>query len=151
MRRRRASIAALLAGILAVLIAVWQQRATPPPEPASPAPAAERPSPVREAPRPEAERTRPAPLDALDPAERAAVETTLARIARGGPFPYRKDGTVFGNRERLLPPQPRGHYREYTVETPGSPDRGARRIVRGANGETYYTRDHYESFVRIDQ
>jgi len=59
------------------------------------------------------------------------AQQTLTLIRQGGPFPYRKDGTVFGNRERLLPRQPRGYYREYTVPTPGSRDRGARRIVAG--------------------
>ena len=70
-------------------------------------------------------------------------------IARGGPFPYRKDGSVFANRERLLPQRARGYYREYTVPTPGARDRGARRIVAGARGELYYTDDHYRSFKRI--
>jgi ribonuclease T1 len=78
---------------------------------------------------------------------------TLALIRAGGPFPYSKDGTVFGNRERLLPRQPRGYYTEYTVKTPGSRDRGARRIVAGGNarvsGEYWYTDDHYASFRRI--
>ena len=74
---------------------------------------------------------------------------TLALIERGGPFPYEKDGTVFGNREGILPKKPRGHYREYTVRTPGSRDRGARRIVAGQSGERYYTDDHYRSFRRI--
>ena len=78
---------------------------------------------------------------------------TLALIRGGGPFPYSKDGTVFFNRERLLPLQPRGYYREYTVPTPGARDRGARRIVAGGDprwsGEYYYTRDHYRSFRRI--
>ncbi len=74
---------------------------------------------------------------------------TLALIASNGPFPYAKDGSVFQNREGLLPERPRGYYREYTVETPGSPDRGARRIVSGAQGELYYTSDHYASFKRI--
>jgi len=82
---------------------------------------------------------------------------TLLLIQRGGPFPYRKDGTVFQNRERRLPMQPAGYYREYTVPTPGSPDRGARRIVAGegatgdvrTSGEYYYTGDHYRSFRRI--
>lgn len=77
-------------------------------------------------------------------------------ILAGGPFPYRKDGSVFGNRERLLPLQARGWYREYTVKTPGSPDRGARRIVCGGTRPTapeacYYTADHYASFRRIVQ
>lgn len=74
---------------------------------------------------------------------------TLALIRDGGPFPYQKDGTVFGNRERLLPRRERGYYREYTVRTPGSRDRGARRIVAGKSGELYYTDDHYRSFRRI--
>ena len=79
-----------------------------------------------------------------------AIET-LALIQRGGPFPYRKDGTTFQNRERLLPTKPRGYYREYTVPTPGSRDRGARRIVSGGNPPEvfYYTADHYRSFREI--
>jgi ribonuclease T1 len=74
---------------------------------------------------------------------------TLVLIRDGGPFPYAKDGTVFGNRERLLPPRPRGFYREYTVPTPGSRDRGARRIIAGGGREFYWTADHYRSFQRI--
>jgi ribonuclease T1 len=78
---------------------------------------------------------------------------TLTLIRAGGPFPFRKDGTVFGNREGLLPPQPRGHYTEYTVITPGAPNRGARRIVAGGDarvsGQYWYTDDHYKSFRRI--
>jgi len=74
---------------------------------------------------------------------------TLALIRRGGPFPYRRDGSVFGNRERLLPLRPQGYYREYTVPTPGAQDRGARRIVAGRGEEHYYTDDHYRSFRRI--
>ena len=77
---------------------------------------------------------------------------TLALIQRGGPFPYRKDGTTFQIRERLLPAKPRGYYREYTVPTPGSRDRGARRIVAGGNPPEvfYYTADHYSSFRQIE-
>jgi ribonuclease T1 len=74
---------------------------------------------------------------------------TLARIEAGGPFPYKQDGRVFHNRERLLPQRARGYYREYTVKTPGARDRGARRIVAGRGGEYYYTEDHYRSFRRI--
>lgn len=78
---------------------------------------------------------------------------TLGLIASDGPFPYRKDGSVFGNRERLLPRQPQGTYREYTVPTPGEDDRGARRIVcadrEPPTAECYYTADHYSSFRRI--
>jgi ribonuclease T1 len=75
---------------------------------------------------------------------------TIARIAHGGPFPYPgDDGTVFHNYEHDLPAEPDGWYREYTVPTPGSPDRGARRIVAGRNGVLYYTGDHYETFERV--
>lgn len=76
---------------------------------------------------------------------------TLERIARSGPYPHRQDDGVFGNRERRLPQQPRGYYREYTVETPGSRDRGARRIVSGGQPpiEYFYTDDHYRSFRRF--
>ena len=74
---------------------------------------------------------------------------TLALIESGGPFPYARDGAVFYNREGLLPARPRGYYREYTVRTPGTRDRGARRIVAGKGGEHYYTHDHYRSFRRI--
>lgn len=76
----------------------------------------------------------------------------LARIAAGGPFEHRQDGSVFQNRERQLPSRPRGWYREYTVETPGSDDRGARRIVAGGDppSEYWYSDDHYRSFRRID-
>ncbi|MEJ5127435.1 ribonuclease [Comamonas sp. MYb21] len=79
---------------------------------------------------------------------------TYVLIYEGGPFPYDKDGSVFGNRERILPRHPRGYYREYTVKTPGSRDRGARRIICGGQVATmpdtcYYTQDHYSSFRRI--
>jgi ribonuclease T1 len=73
----------------------------------------------------------------------------VALIDQGGPFPYSQDGSTFGNFEGLLPDREDGYYREYTVETPGSDDRGARRIVGGAEGELYWTEDHYESFEVI--
>lgn len=85
-----------------------------------------------------------------DAAERGAVQRVLELIARGGPFPYSQDGVVFQNREGRLPHQARGYYHEYTVPTPGARNRGARRVIRGNGGETYYTRDHYQSFVRLD-
>jgi ribonuclease T1 len=88
-------------------------------------------------------------LDHFPPEERAAIQQTLALIDAGGPFPYRQDGTVFSNREGLLPTESHGYYHEYTVPTPDSPDRGARRLVTGAPGEAYYTDDHYRSFWRI--
>ncbi|KGM53409.1 hypothetical protein N799_07455 [Lysobacter arseniciresistens ZS79] len=88
-------------------------------------------------------------LPAFLPPEAVPV---LEAIAAGGPYEYRQDGGVFQNRERLLPQRPRGHYREFTVETPGSRDRGARRIVTGGDppAEYYYTDDHYRSFRRFD-
>ncbi|MFN7087170.1 MAG: ribonuclease domain-containing protein [Burkholderiales bacterium] len=76
---------------------------------------------------------------------------TLALIRQGGPFPYERDGAIFGNYEKLLPPRERGYYREYTVRTPAVANRGARRLVAGKNGEFYYTDDHYKSFRRIRQ
>lgn len=74
---------------------------------------------------------------------------TLALIESGGPFPYARDGAVFANRERRLPPRERGYYREYTVGTPGVRDRGPRRIVAGRDGDYFYSDDHYRTFRRI--
>jgi ribonuclease T1 len=84
----------------------------------------------------------------------AQAQITDRAIRAGGPFPYQKDGMVFGNRERVLPVKRRGYYREYTVKTPGAHDRGARRIVCGGCEPTrpeacFYTGDHYTSFLRI--
>ncbi len=78
---------------------------------------------------------------------------TLRLIDAAGPFPYKRDGIVFQNRERRLPQQDRGYYREYTVETPGLSHRGARRIVTGGRPPAayYYTADHYKSFRRIER
>ena len=73
-------------------------------------------------------------------------QETLRLIDAGGPFPYKQDGVVFENREKQLPARATGYYHEYTVETPGSPDRGARRIIVGGAGERYYTSDHYATF-----
>jgi ribonuclease T1 len=85
------------------------------------------------------------PASSLPPEARE----TLALIARGGPYPYSRDGAVFSNFERLLPRKPSGYYKEFTVRTPGESDRGARRIVVGESGDKYYTPDHYESFFHI--
>ncbi|MCC7635221.1 ribonuclease domain-containing protein [Stenotrophomonas rhizophila] len=96
-------------------------------------------------------RARPAhdPLPAFLPAQ---ARQTIALIQRGGPFPHRQDGSVFGNREQRLPPRPRGYYHEYTVDTPGAGNRGARRIVTGGTPPTgwFYTDDHYETFRSFD-
>ena len=90
----------------------------------------------------------PISLAELPPQGRA----TYALIHEGGPFPYKRDGVVFGNRERSLPPRPRGYYREYTVETPGLGHRGARCIVIGGQPPAvyYYSDDHYDSFRRFE-
>lgn len=77
------------------------------------------------------------------------AKQTLVLIRDGGPFPYSKDGATFSNREGILPKRPSGFYQEYTVITPGSPDRGARRIVAGENGSRFYTSDHYDSFREV--
>lgn len=77
------------------------------------------------------------------------ARTTLRLIEKGGPFPYQRDGALFGNFERRLPIKKRGYYREFTVPTPGRRDRGARRIVAGENGDCYYTEDHYRTFRKI--
>ena len=80
---------------------------------------------------------------------------TLVLIKQGGPFPYAKDGIVFGNYESILPKQRRGYYHEFTVPTAGARNRGARRIIVGGevvfSSERYYTADHYASFKRVQE
>jgi ribonuclease T1 len=105
-----------------------------PAAPAPPAPAPENPSGLPEV------------GESALPAEGRSV---LNLIRAGGPYRYSQDDQAFGNFERILPRRDRGYYREYTVPTPGEPDRGARRIVAGAGGDKYYTDDHYESFKFI--
>ncbi|WP_312709561.1 ribonuclease domain-containing protein [Stenotrophomonas sp.] len=102
------------------------------------------------APVPAAASTRP--RDALPLFLPPEARRTLALIQQGGPYPHRQDGSVFGNREQRLPQRPRGYYREYTVDTPGAGNRGARRIVTGGNPPTawFYTDDHYETFRSFD-
>ena len=89
------------------------------------------------------------PLPDFLPSE---AHRTIELILRGGPFPHRQDGSVFGNREKRLPRQPHGYYREYTVRTPGERDRGARRIVTGGDPprEFWYTADHYRTFRHFE-
>jgi ribonuclease T1 len=86
-------------------------------------------------------------IDQLPP----EAQQTILSIKQGGPFPYEKDGSVFGNYEKVLPQQKRGYYREFTVKTPRSHNRGARRIITGGSParEYYYTADHYRSFQRV--
>lgn len=163
-RRSAGRFAGLFAALVAIAITMWSQRGERPGGEAHQAPSAptqsrqsDVPSPTTTPVSPRTDATPPddaaARLDGAvrsDDEKRAVIET-LARIEGGGPFPYRKDGSVFSNRERRLPAKPRGYYREYTVPTAGEDDRGARRIVTGSDGEAYYTRDHYGTFVRIDQ
>ena len=86
------------------------------------------------------------------PGERGEVARVLRMISSGGSLPYEQDGSVFQNREGHLPDLPSGLlYREYTVRTPGSSDRGARRLVVGDDGSVYYSSDHYSSFARLDE
>ncbi len=97
----------------------------------------------------------PAALQTVARAELPAqAQTMMTLIEQGGPFKYDKDGTVFGNREKILPARQRGYYREYTVKTPGERSRGARRIVCGGQqprspDACFYTDDHYGSFRQI--
>jgi ribonuclease T1 len=96
----------------------------------------------------------PAPLETIAVAELPQqARQTLAAIEQGGPFPYSKDGAVFGNYEKALPLQKRGYYKEYTVKTPYARNRGARRIIAGGEPahEYFYTSDHYASFRRIEK
>ncbi|WP_323746641.1 ribonuclease domain-containing protein [Catenulispora pinisilvae] len=79
----------------------------------------------------------------------AEARDVIKRIDDGGTFQYRQDGVTFQNRERRLPSEPSGYYREYTVATPGAADRGARRLILGRKGELYYTPDHYGSFMWV--
>jgi guanyl-specific ribonuclease Sa len=154
MRRPAWLVIALL--VLGLWLWTQQRASTPPPAVGGPVAVAvpgARPEPAL--PPPAVARTAEAArLPAFLPAEAHAV---LDSIAAGGPFEYRQDGGVFHNRERRLPPQPRGYYREYTVDTPGSPDRGARRIVAGGGipgerppREYWYSDDHYRSFRRFE-
>jgi guanyl-specific ribonuclease Sa len=81
----------------------------------------------------------------------AQASDTWKLIEKNGPFPYpRNDGVQFQNREKRLPAKTGEYYKEYTVPTPGSPDRGARRLITGNQREVYYTSDHYDSFVVVD-
>jgi ribonuclease T1 len=151
--RRNAPFAVLIVALIALVLErrPWSARATPAPSAPPRSEATVTSAPAREAP-PRATQpspqTRRLPID--DPEEAREVERLLERIASGGPYLHRKDGTVFRNAERRLPQRANGYYHEFTVETPGSSDRGARRVIKGNGGELYYTSDHYRTFRRID-
>jgi len=135
--------------VAAVLFGLWAWQQRPHVAAVAPAPDARMPAPQS---LPPVAASRAAGADAAWPAflPPEAVDT-LQRIARGGPFEHRQDGATFQNREQRLPAQARGYYREYTVETPGSRDRGARRIIAGGDPpiEYFYSDDHYRSFRRF--
>ena len=138
----------ILVALLILGLWLWTQQRVPSPVP-SDAPAAASGQVLSVPAGPAGDNVATAPsLPAHLPAEAHEV---LRRIAQGGPFEYRQDGGVFQNRERRLPTQPSGYYHEYTVETPGSRDRGARRIITGGQPprEYWYTDDHYRSFQRF--
>jgi ribonuclease T1 len=126
--------------VLIVAVTAWQHRA------AGPAPRAPDPGTTV------ATREATPPTFAVPAGLPPEAAQTLARIADGGPFPHPQDGTMFGNYEGRLPPQPRGYYHEYTVDTPGAHTRGTRRIITGGSPPEvyYYTGDHYRSFRRIE-
>lgn len=146
MQRRIRPLIWIVAALAVFVTALWQQRA----EFAPPAPVVRANLPPAEEKKEEAQRW--ARVQVVVPAaERVQLLATLDLIDRGGPFPYKKDGSTFSNREGQLPVQARGYYREYTVPTPSSDDRGARRVVQGRGGDTWYTNDHYSTFVRIDR
>ncbi|MBL8622502.1 MAG: hypothetical protein JNK64_14410 [Myxococcales bacterium] len=163
MATRRASSLLSVAVVIAVaLVVAWQARdaaqdpAAPPratpteaPRPAPPSPPPAAPSPPRAPPASTPARARLDLSAIADPDERAAIVAVVEAIDRGGPFTYRKDGAVFENREKRLPVEPRGYWREYTVPTPDEDDRGARRLVAGQRHELRYTRDHYRTFVVV--
>ena len=164
-RRRKTQPLVFVVVALAVVLTGWwqqQQSGTPAPAPSAaersapsavegPAPSTLEGAPAGPAASAPPQESSPARLEAIPASERPQLEETLRLIARGGPFPYGKDGTVFQNRENRLPARPRGYYREYTVPTPGARNRGARRVVQGKDGDTWYTSDHYKTFVRIDE
>jgi ribonuclease T1 len=144
-RKRPRGLLWLIAALAVFAGALWQQRF----EHAQPSVATAAPVPAHAE-----ESASAATQDHLEPlvpaGERDALLRTLDLIARGGPFPHPQDGSIFSNREHRLPARESGYYREYTVPTPGSPDRGARRVVQGRDGDTWYTSNHYQTFVRID-
>jgi len=135
----------LVTAVILLVVGLWGMRALQQPSPPKFAPSLTQGA-VDSAPAPQ--RSEPAHKDALPAFLPREARETIALIQRGGPYPHKQDGSVFGNRERQLPQRPRGYYREYTVDTPGLSHRGAKRIVTGGDPPDawYYTDDHYESF-----
>jgi len=118
----------------------------PPPEQSEPPPKKSELPPKK---KPAADAKTPNPAIDLSLPEHPELQGTLERIAKGEKFPHRNDGSVFGNREGLLPGQPRGYDREYVHLTPGASGPGGQRVVVGQGGEVYCTSDHYKTFMRV--
>ncbi|ELQ12125.1 ribonuclease domain-containing protein [Xanthomonas translucens] len=140
----------LIVAIALLAAGLWGIRALQQPPHPQFAPALTNPAPLpAPAPPPAADADADADADdTLPPFLPPEARATIALIQRGGPFPHRQDGSVFGNRENRLPSRPRGYYHEYTVDTPGLEQRGTRRIVTGGDPPDvwYYSDDHYASF-----
>jgi ribonuclease T1 len=160
-RRRRPVVLGVGAALVMALVVLVQAFAGPAggsgPARSAPGPTASAPTAaVPAAPAPAVADATVAPIPVVDgtpvsdPDQVREIRTVLTLAARGPPYPHRQDGTSFQNRERRLPAMPRGHYREFTVRTPGESDRGARRLVIGKDGVIWYTTDHYQTFRRLD-
>lgn len=158
-RSRLQSTTWLLTLIAGVLLLAWllaRQLSAPGAVPGAPADAGRGDTPTVAGQREARTSTQKTPDAASVPRDRSAglpeeARETIRKIRTGAPLPHRRDGVVFENRERLLPQHPRGYYHEYTVPTPGSKTRGARRIVVGGDPPEvwYYSDDHYRSFRAI--
>ena len=150
--RRR--ITAALIGLLVLVLGGWLVKDAVSGSPATPATSSSSTSGTASA-RPQNAAKLPGtdsglPVKALSALPTQAADTWKL-IQKGGPYPYpRNDGVVFENREKVLPRKDSGYYHEFTVKTPGSPDRGARRMITGQAQELYFTGDHYASFVVVD-
>ncbi len=134
----------LLTAAILLVAGLWAMRALQQPPPPHYAPSLDGPA----APAVTEEPRQPGATDPLPAFLPPEAHDTIALVLRGGPFPHRQDGSVFGNRERRLPQRPRGYYHEYTVRTPDVGHRGARRIITAGDPPEawYYTDDHYETF-----
>ena len=150
--RKQNSLAWLLLAIALVVAWQWWSARDAAPAPGVTAPVPISPTSPSSSTSPPLVEAASSPAPALPEFLPPEAHQVITLIQRGGPFPHRQDGSVFGNREGHLPRQTRGWYREYTVDTPGLDHRGARRIITGGQPprEWYYTEDHYDSFRRFD-
>lgn len=153
--RRKTNPLITLAAVIAVVVTAWLTGGSDSKEQNEPKPRTEQTQPTEPKQRAEPQQRTEQKQQQEQPrketrAQDPELQATLELIERGGPFPHRQDGATFSNRERRLPIKAHGYYREYTVRTPGATNRGARRIVKGQDGDIWYTRDHYKTFVRLD-